>query len=49
MSQKGKTLIKTMAAMVVFWLVGFIGSEVLAVLLIQSGLEEERLLLLYEW
>ena len=49
MSQKCKDLIKTIVAMVVFWLIGVIGSEVLAFLLMQSGLEEEKLILFYKW
>ena len=49
MIQKGKALIKIIAAMLVFGLVGFIGSEVLAFLLMRSSLEGDKLVLLYEW
>lgn len=49
MNQKNKALFKTIVAMIVFWLIGVIGSEVLAFLLMQSSLAEEKLVLFYKW
>lgn len=49
MRTKIKMLIKTIVAMITFWLVRFMVSEILAVILMQIDMEESLMIALYEW
>lgn len=42
-------LLKVLAAIMVFWVVGFVVSEVLAFLLIKNGLDNKIILQVYRW